>query len=257
MMFLRNERSMGVKNGTLGTLERIEGSSLTVRLDGAEGRAVGFDLKDYAARRSRLRGDDPQGAGRHGRPRARARLCAHGPACGLCRADPSSGGAGAALGARGSAQPRRPRSGAVARAGEGHDARLPGRLCRAPRHPRSRLGDHRLEERGTRAGAGARRPAARDVRRAEAWRRRRSAPGRSSRGSQGEAQRLRRPAAQPGGLRRGRARARAAGAGRRDVRAGVGRRRTDAHGRAAGAAASGASADKGWSRSGPLAAERS
>src|SRR3954464_6140295 len=49
IMFLRNERSMGVKNGTLGTLERIEGSSLTVRLDGAEGRAVGFDLKDYAA----------------------------------------------------------------------------------------------------------------------------------------------------------------------------------------------------------------
>src|SRR4051812_7117330 len=48
MMFLRNERSMGVKNGTLGTLERIKGSSLTVRLDGAEGRAVSFDLKDYA-----------------------------------------------------------------------------------------------------------------------------------------------------------------------------------------------------------------
>src|SRR4051812_15755416 len=49
IMFLRNERSMGVKNGTLGRLERIEGSSLTVRLDGAEERAVGFDLKDYAA----------------------------------------------------------------------------------------------------------------------------------------------------------------------------------------------------------------
>src|SRR3954453_1290378 len=48
IMFLRNERSMGVKNGTLGRLERIEGSSLTVRLDGAEGRTVGFDLKDYA-----------------------------------------------------------------------------------------------------------------------------------------------------------------------------------------------------------------
>src|SRR3954466_15429931 len=49
VMFLRNERSMGVKNGTLGTLERIEGAALTVRLDGAEGRAVSFDLKDYAA----------------------------------------------------------------------------------------------------------------------------------------------------------------------------------------------------------------
>ena len=48
VMFLRNERSLGVKNGTLGTLERLEGSSLTVRLDGADRRAVRFDLKDYA-----------------------------------------------------------------------------------------------------------------------------------------------------------------------------------------------------------------
>src|SRR3954454_17207166 len=32
VMFLRNERSLGVKNGTLGTLEQLEGSSLTVRL---------------------------------------------------------------------------------------------------------------------------------------------------------------------------------------------------------------------------------
>ena len=49
VMFLRNERSIGVKNGTLGTLERIAGStSLTVRLDGPEQRSVTFDLKDYA-----------------------------------------------------------------------------------------------------------------------------------------------------------------------------------------------------------------
>ncbi|WP_310540811.1 Ti-type conjugative transfer relaxase TraA [Phenylobacterium sp.] len=53
VMFLRNERSMGVKNGSLGTVERIEphgggGSSLAVRLDGAERREVRFDLKDYA-----------------------------------------------------------------------------------------------------------------------------------------------------------------------------------------------------------------
>jgi Ti-type conjugative transfer relaxase TraA len=48
LMFLRNERSMGVKNGSLGTLERIEGSSLAVRLDGADRREVRFDLKDYA-----------------------------------------------------------------------------------------------------------------------------------------------------------------------------------------------------------------
>jgi len=50
--FLRNERGLGVKNGTLGTVERIEGYTsgqgdrLTVRLD--DGRAVGFDVKDYA-----------------------------------------------------------------------------------------------------------------------------------------------------------------------------------------------------------------
>jgi Ti-type conjugative transfer relaxase TraA len=47
LLFLRNERSLGVKNGTLGTVENIQGSSLTVRLDGAD-RRVAFDLKDYA-----------------------------------------------------------------------------------------------------------------------------------------------------------------------------------------------------------------
>jgi Ti-type conjugative transfer relaxase TraA len=50
--FLRNERGLGVKNGTLGTLERIDGGRLTVRLDekdaAGEGRAVTFDLADYA-----------------------------------------------------------------------------------------------------------------------------------------------------------------------------------------------------------------
>jgi ATP-dependent exoDNAse (exonuclease V) alpha subunit len=50
--FLRNERGLGVKNGTLGTVTRIEGfrvgqgDRLTVRLD--DGRSVGFDVKDYA-----------------------------------------------------------------------------------------------------------------------------------------------------------------------------------------------------------------
>ena len=50
--FLRNERGLGVKNGTLGTVERVEGHApgqgdrLAVRLD--DGRSVGFDVKDYA-----------------------------------------------------------------------------------------------------------------------------------------------------------------------------------------------------------------
>ncbi|MGC1303727.1 MAG: Ti-type conjugative transfer relaxase TraA [Caulobacteraceae bacterium] len=48
LMFLRNERSLGVKNGTLGTVERVDGGGLAVRLDGPERRLVGFDLKDYA-----------------------------------------------------------------------------------------------------------------------------------------------------------------------------------------------------------------
>lgn len=59
VMFLRNERSLGVKNGTLGTLVRIEGvaadgsdARLAVRLDGREGvgtgREVAFQLRDYA-----------------------------------------------------------------------------------------------------------------------------------------------------------------------------------------------------------------
>ena len=47
IMFLRNDRSLGVKNGTLGTLERIAGGHMAVRLDG--GGHAAFDLKDYAA----------------------------------------------------------------------------------------------------------------------------------------------------------------------------------------------------------------
>jgi Ti-type conjugative transfer relaxase TraA len=45
VMFLQNERSLSVKNGTLGTIERVSAQSMTVRVD--DGRGVGFDLKDY------------------------------------------------------------------------------------------------------------------------------------------------------------------------------------------------------------------
>jgi Ti-type conjugative transfer relaxase TraA len=57
IMFLRNERGLGVKNGTLGTVERVDGQGLTVRLDGAagpsgsgtqQGRRITFGLGDYA-----------------------------------------------------------------------------------------------------------------------------------------------------------------------------------------------------------------
>ena len=46
VMFLKNERSLGVKNGTLGVLEQASPERLAVRLD--DSRRVAFDLKDYA-----------------------------------------------------------------------------------------------------------------------------------------------------------------------------------------------------------------
>lgn len=45
VMFLRNERSLAVKNGTLGTIERVSGQGMAVRTD--DGRSVVFDTKDY------------------------------------------------------------------------------------------------------------------------------------------------------------------------------------------------------------------
>ncbi|WP_340645991.1 Ti-type conjugative transfer relaxase TraA [Phenylobacterium sp.] len=46
VMFLRNERSLGVKNGALGDLIELTKSGATVRLH--DGRSVTFDFKDYA-----------------------------------------------------------------------------------------------------------------------------------------------------------------------------------------------------------------
>jgi Ti-type conjugative transfer relaxase TraA len=45
IVFLRNERGLGVKNGTLGTIEQVSARSMSVRID--DGRSVSFDLKDY------------------------------------------------------------------------------------------------------------------------------------------------------------------------------------------------------------------
>jgi Ti-type conjugative transfer relaxase TraA len=45
VMFLQNERGLGVKNGTLGTIEQVSAQSMTVHTD--DGRSVRFDLKDY------------------------------------------------------------------------------------------------------------------------------------------------------------------------------------------------------------------
>jgi len=45
ILFLKNERDLGVKNGSLGTVERAARDSLAVRLD--DGRKVDVDLKSY------------------------------------------------------------------------------------------------------------------------------------------------------------------------------------------------------------------
>jgi hypothetical protein len=46
IMFLRNERELAVKNGTLGTVEQVTPQRIAVRTD--DGRKVAFDTKDYA-----------------------------------------------------------------------------------------------------------------------------------------------------------------------------------------------------------------
>ncbi|NLR73483.1 Ti-type conjugative transfer relaxase TraA, partial [Novosphingobium sp. ERN07] len=46
IMFLRNERSLGVKNGTLGIVEHVTPQRMGVRTD--DGRSVTFDTRDYA-----------------------------------------------------------------------------------------------------------------------------------------------------------------------------------------------------------------
>jgi len=46
IMFLRNERSLGVKNGTLGRAESVTAARMAVMLD--SGSSVAFDIKDYS-----------------------------------------------------------------------------------------------------------------------------------------------------------------------------------------------------------------
>jgi Ti-type conjugative transfer relaxase TraA len=46
ILFLKNERELGVKNGTLGTVEKATSDALEVRLD--DGRRVTVELKNYA-----------------------------------------------------------------------------------------------------------------------------------------------------------------------------------------------------------------
>jgi Ti-type conjugative transfer relaxase TraA len=46
ILFLKNERDLGVKNGTLGTIEKAATDKLAIRLD--DGRRIAVDLKSYA-----------------------------------------------------------------------------------------------------------------------------------------------------------------------------------------------------------------
>ncbi|RJG55869.1 Ti-type conjugative transfer relaxase TraA [Sphingobium terrigena] len=46
IMFLKNERDLQVKNGTLGTIEKVSPEHIAVRTD--DGRSVAFDTKHYA-----------------------------------------------------------------------------------------------------------------------------------------------------------------------------------------------------------------
>src|SRR3546814_776100 len=46
ILFLKNERGLGVRNGTLGKVEQVSPERMAVKLD--DGRSVAFDLKDYA-----------------------------------------------------------------------------------------------------------------------------------------------------------------------------------------------------------------
>jgi len=47
VMFLRNERGLGVKNGTLGVVQSATPARMAVLLD--DGRPVAFDVKDYSS----------------------------------------------------------------------------------------------------------------------------------------------------------------------------------------------------------------
>jgi Ti-type conjugative transfer relaxase TraA len=49
VIFLKNDRELGVKNGSLGTVADVNKNSMRVILDGEARREVSFALKDYAA----------------------------------------------------------------------------------------------------------------------------------------------------------------------------------------------------------------
>ena len=49
VMFLKNDRELGVRNGTLGTVTEVKRDAMRVVLDGAAGSEISFNLRDYTA----------------------------------------------------------------------------------------------------------------------------------------------------------------------------------------------------------------
>ena len=76
VMFLQNERGLGVKNGTLGTIEQVSAQSMTVQTD--DGRSVQLRPQGLQPDRPWLCRDHPQGAGHDGGPHPCAGDAGHG-----------------------------------------------------------------------------------------------------------------------------------------------------------------------------------
>ena len=144
VMFQQNERGLRVKNGSIGTIERVSTRSMTVQTD--DGRSVRFDLKDYnridhgyAATIHKAQGMTVDRT-HVWRRRAWMPIAAMWPCRGTATAWTCIMAATILPIRTGSSEPcRAPRQGH----GLGLRARDPARLCRAARHhfPRARCRD--------------------------------------------------------------------------------------------------------------------
>ena len=167
IVFLKNDRELGVKNGTLGTVEAAEADRLTVVLDGTRPTAADYGRGPrLCRRRSRLRRHHPQIAGRHGGPGLRAGERRHGPASDLCRHDAPPRAGDALCGPRRFRELQGDGLAPGAQADQGNHARLRG----AARH-RHAAGLDRQRPGAVEPGAGPVRAGARSHRRAAGpWR---------------------------------------------------------------------------------------
>src|ERR1700689_997161 len=125
-MFLKNNRDLPVKNGSLGTVTELASGAIAVRLDG-QGRARSrVSTRRLFRARLRLRGDDSQGTGSDTGTNLRAGDTRNGSASRLRRDDPSSGAGGNLCKQGGLPELQGSQRACIARTNEGHDARLHG-----------------------------------------------------------------------------------------------------------------------------------